>query len=576
MWQGGRLQMATKGLGELLIREQLITIDQLETARREQKNHVGGRLGSALVKLGYVSDKQLTDFLSQQYQVPSIDLATFEIDPEALKLIPKEICEKHGCIPISKAGNNLVLAMADPSNIFARDDIQFLTRCKVEAVVATEAAVHSAIERSYAGKVTYETIMTEIERDASEGTQANQSVQIVDVEKSTGDAPVIKFVNLLLTEAIKLRASDIHIEPYEKKFRIRFRIDGTLFEKIRPPPGIANAIASRIKIMGGLDISERRRPQDGRLKIRTKDNREIDFRVSVCPTLFGEKIVMRLLDKSNLQLDLLKLGLEQEDLDKLKKAIYAPFGMVLITGPTGSGKSTTIYSALSDLNQPDVNISTAEDPVEYNIEGINQVQMNAEVDLTFSSALRSFLRQDPDIVMVGEIRDYETAEIGFKAAMTGHLVVSTLHTNDAPATINRLINMGVEPFVVTAGLNLIVAQRLIRKICDGCKSPLQIDPKILSDLGVPKDQLQGFTVYHGAGCKICSEIGYKGRIAIYEVMPVTEGLKQLIFQNASQSELKRKAIEDGMTSLRMSAIKKLKLGVTTIQEVLDNSIKDFE
>ena len=332
--------MATKGLGELLIREQLITIDQLERAKREQKSHIGGRLGTALVKLGYVSDKQLTQFLSEQYQVPSIDLATFEIDPEALKLIPKEICEKHGCIPISKAGNNLVLAMTDPSNIFARDDIQFLTRCKVEAVVASEAAVQAAIERSFAGKVTYETIMTEMERDATEGTQANINIQVVDVEKSKDDAPVIKFVNLLLTEAIKMRASDIHIEPYEKRFRIRFRIDGTLFEKIRPPPGIANAITSRIKIMGGLDISERRRPQDGRLKIRTRDNREIDFRVSVCPTLFGEKIVMRLLDKSNLQLDLLKLGLEPEDLAKLKKAIFAPFGMVLITGPTGSGKST--------------------------------------------------------------------------------------------------------------------------------------------------------------------------------------------------------------------------------------------
>jgi type IV pilus assembly protein PilB len=565
---------AAKGLGELLIREQLITIDQLENAKREQKSHSGGRLGSALVKLGYVSDKQLTDFLSQQYQVPSIDLATFEIDPEALKLIPKDICEKHGCIPISKAGNNIVLAMTDPSNIFARDDIQFLTRCKVEAVVATEAAVSAAIERSYAGKVTYETIMTEIERDATEGTQVGINVQVVDVEKSKDDAPVIKFVNLLLTEAIKLRASDIHIEPYEKRFRIRLRIDGTLFEKIRPPPGIAGAIASRIKIMGGLDISERRRPQDGRLKIRTKDNREIDFRVSVCPTLFGEKIVMRLLDKSNLQLDLMKLGLEAEDLEKFKKAIYAPFGMVLITGPTGSGKSTTIYSALCDLNQADVNISTAEDPVEYNIEGINQVQMNSEVDLTFSSALRSFLRQDPDIVMVGEIRDYETAEIGFKAAMTGHLVVSTLHTNDAPATVNRLINMGVEPFIVTAGLNLILAQRLVRKICEGCKAPIQIDPKVLRDLGVHEKDIPGFTVFQGSGCKACSEIGYKGRIAIYEVMPVTDGLKQLIFQNVSQADLKRKAIEEGMTSLRMSALKKLKLGVTTIQEVLDNSVKD--
>lgn len=566
---------AGKGLGELLVREQLITIDQLETARREQKTQAsGGRLGTALVKLGYVTEDQLTDFMAKKYQVPAIDLATFEIDPEALKMVPRDMCEKHCLIPISRAGNTLVLAMGDPSNIFVRDDIQFLTRCKVEAVVASEGAILNAIDKNYKSSTTYESIMTDLEKDA-ETTQTSADVTFVDIDKNIADAPVIKFVNMMLTEAIKMRASDIHVEPYEKRFRVRFRIDGGLYEKVQPPPGIANAISSRIKIMSKLDISERRRPQDGRLKIRTKDNREIDFRVSVLPTLFGEKIVMRLLDKQNLQLDLLKLGLEPSELQKLQNAIYAPYGMVLVTGPTGSGKSTTIYSALSDLNKPDVNISTAEDPVEYNLEGINQVQMNNEVDLNFASALRSFLRQDPDIIMVGEIRDYETAEIAFKAALTGHLVVSTLHTNDAPSTINRLINMGVEPFLVTAGINLILAQRLIRKICEKCKTAVQVDPATLLDLGVKKEEIGTFQVNIGHGCQACSDIGYKGRIAIYEVMPFSESLKALVYQNASPSDIKRKAIQEGLITLRMSALTKLKNGITTIQEVLDNSPKDI-
>ncbi len=565
----------SKGLGELLIKEQLITVDQLEKAKREQKIQGGTRLGAALVKLGYVSDEQLTGFMSKQYQVPAIDLATFEIDPDALKTIPKEICEKHGVIPVSISGKSIVLAMSDPSNIFVKDDIHFLTRCKVEAVVASEAAIMSAIEKNYQSKVTYEAIMTEMEEDSSEHTQTQADVTFVDIEKSQADAPVIKFVNLMLTEAIKMRASDIHIEPYEKRFRIRFRIDGGLYEKIQPPPGIASAIASRVKIMSRLDIAERRRPQDGRLKIRTKENKEIDFRVSVLPTLFGEKIVMRLLDKQNLQLDLLKLGLEPVELEKLKTAIFAPYGMILVTGPTGSGKSTTIYSVLAELNKPDINISTAEDPVEYNIEGINQVQMNADIDLNFASALRSFLRQDPDVVMVGEIRDYETAEIAFKAALTGHLVVSTLHTNDAPSTVSRLINMGVEPFLVTAGVNLVVAQRLIRKICLKCRTAIPVKPEVLFDLGVPKSEIDGFQVYMGHGCQACNDIGYKGRIAIYEVMPFSEGLKALVFQNASPNEIKQKAIEEGLISLRKSALIKLKNGVTTIQEVLDSSPKDI-
>ncbi len=570
--------MAAKGLGELLVREQKISIDQLEQAKLEQKRG-GGKLGSTLVKLGYLSESELTDFLSKQHAVPAIDLSQFEIDKEVVRMVPKDICEKHSVIPISKSGNSLVLAMADPANIFARDDIQFLTRCKVEAVVASESAIHAAIEKNYGTKVTYESIMTEIEHDVDDvGTQTgisiNPDITIVDVDKSQADAPVVKFVNLLLTESIKLRASDVHIEPYEKKFRVRFRIDGSLFEKIQPPQEIASAIVSRLKIMAKLDIAERRRPQDGRLKIRTRDNREIDFRVSILPTLFGEKVVMRLLDKDNLKLDMAKLGLEPEELAKFKESIHAPFGMVLITGPTGSGKSTTIYSALSELNQSDVNISTAEDPVEYNLEGINQVQMNNEVDLNFASALRSFLRQDPDIIMVGEIRDFETAEIAFKAALTGHLVVSTLHTNDAPSTINRLLNMGVEPFLVTAGVNLVVAQRLVRKICEKCKQQISVDPQVLIDIGVNPAEAASFPVFHGHGCNACNDIGFKGRIAIYEVMKVSEGIKRLIVQGASQMELKAKAIEEGMITLRQNGIKKVRAGLTTIEEVMDNSAKD--
>jgi len=565
--------MAAKGIGELLVRERLISIDQLEQAKREQKNQ-GGRLGSALVKLGYVSEGKLTDFLSEQYQVPAIDLNTFEIDPEAIKAVSREICEKHNVIPISKSGNTIVLAMSDPSNIFVRDDIQFITRAKVEAVVASEGAIQSAIERCYKSRVTYETIMTELEKGDDEGTSIRADVTLVDAEKSASDAPVIKFVNLVLTEAIKMRASDIHVEPYEKRFRVRYRIDGVLYEKIQPPPGIASAIVSRIKIMSKLDISERRRPQDGRLKVKTRDGKEVDFRVSVLPCLFGEKIVMRLLDKANLQLDLLKLGLEPQELDKFKAALYAPYGILLVTGPTGSGKTTTIYSALGDLNKTDVNISTAEDPVEFNLEGINQCQMNSDVDLNFASCLRSLLRQDPDIIMVGEIRDYETAEIAFKAALTGHLVVSTLHTNDAPSTINRLVNMGVEPFLVTAGVNLILAQRLVRKICENCKAPVSIDPKVLLEIEVKKEDIPGFTVYQGRGCPSCNDIGYKGRIAIYEVMPFSDGLKTLLYQNAQLIDIKRKAVEEGMFTLRMSALTKLKQGVTTIEEVVESSPAD--
>jgi len=578
---------AAKKIGELLVQQNKINIDQLEKARVEQKNH-GGRLGTALVKLGYMDEKDLAEFVSKQYQIPSIDLSVFEVDEEVVKAIPREVCLKHMVFPVSKAGNTIVVAMADPGNIFIKDDLQFVTRMKVEVVVAAETSIQRAIEKYHGTKIDMAGINDELEKESAKNKAEAQAVaakggtslssgttvEIVDMEKNKGDAPVIKFVNATLTEAIKTKASDIHLEPYEKRFRIRFRIDGTLYERLQPPQDMAAAILSRIKIMSQLDIAERRRPQDGRMKIRMKNGGDIDFRVSVLPTLFGEKIVMRLLDKSNLQLDMTKLGFEQHQLETMKEAISLPYGMVLVTGPTGSGKSTTIYSALMELNQPDVNISTAEDPVEFNLEGINQVQMNNEVDLNFSSALRSFLRQDPDIIMVGEIRDFETAEIAIKAALTGHLVVSTLHTNDAPSTVFRLLNMGVEPFLVSSTLNCVVAQRLVRKICKDCAEPIQLEPKVLIEAGVPENQIHEFKTMKGTGCATCNDIGYKGRVAIYEVMKFTDKLKQGILHSATPIELKNMAIQEGMQTLRKNALNKVKVGVTTIEEAIENTVKD--
>lgn len=564
--------MSGKNIGEILVRKNFINIHQLEQALKEQKV-MGGRLGETLIKLGYVNEEKLIEFMSEQYSVPSINLANFEVDPQVIKLVPRNFCEKHTLIPISKASNTLVVAMADPSNLAARDDLAFLTHCKIEIVLSMESQITSSIERYYQSEVRYEEILTEMEKDSfSRGISEN--MESIDIEKTASSAPIIKFVNLMLSEAIKLKASDIHIEPYEKRFRIRFRVDGQLYEKIQPNPGISNAVASRLKVMSKLDIAERRRPQDGRLKIALKGGQEIDFRVSVLPTLFGEKIVMRLLDKSNLQLDMTSLGFTQQQLDAFQDGIHQSYGMVLITGPTGSGKTTTIYSALAELNKSNVNLSTAEDPVEYNLEGINQVQMNPEIDLNFASALRSFLRQDPDILMVGEIRDLETAEVAFKAALTGHLVVSTLHTNDAPSTVNRLLNMGIEPFLVTSTINLIVAQRLVRKICSSCKAPTSVEPEVLINLGIPKGEIGTFQVMKGEGCGQCNGMGFKGRMAIYEVMTFTDKLKKLIFQKVSPMELKQEAIQSGMKTLRMSALQKLKEGTITISEVLNSSVKD--
>lgn len=561
-----------KGLGELLVKENLIGIDELEKAKKEQKGN-GGRLSSALVKLGYIDDKQLADFLARQYNIPAVDLDAFQIDPEVIKMVPKKICEKYKVIPVSRAGDTLVLAMADPSNVYIKDDLFHITRCKITAVVAPEHSIEIAIDRYYSSKTKFESIMTEMEKETT-SVDIDAGTQSVVINNEADDSPVVKFVNVILTEAIKRKASDIHIEPYEKNFRVRMRVDGSLYEQIQPPSGIAGAIASRIKVMSKLDISEKRRPQDGRLKIKTKENKEVDFRVSILPTLFGEKVVMRILDKSNLQLDLKKLGFEDDDLVIFQKALYQPNGILLITGPTGSGKTTTIYSALAELNQPDVNISTAEDPVEFNLEGINQVQMNKDIDLTFAAALRSFLRQDPDIIMVGEIRDYETAEIAFKAALTGHLVVSTLHTNDAPATINRLINMGIEPFLVTSAVNLVVAQRLVKKICNYCKNTVHVDASALTDMGFREDEIGTFEVKKGDGCERCNDTGYSGRISIYEILQFNDELKSLIFQKVDPLLLKQCAIKNGMKTLRRAALNKVKDGITTIEEVMAVTVKD--
>ncbi|MCP4868922.1 MAG: type IV-A pilus assembly ATPase PilB [Proteobacteria bacterium] len=560
-------------LGELLLREKLITPLQLQQAIEEQKT-VGGRLGYQLTKMGFIEENELTAFLSKQYGVPSIDLNEFDIEPDIIKLIPKEVVLKHQVIPVNRTGSTLIVAMADPSNIFAIDDIKFLTGYNVEVVVASEQAIEASVEKYYTSNVTFDDVMLDFDDDEVDIVDADEDINELDLEKSAGDAPVIKLVNLILLDAIRKGASDIHVEPFEKQLRVRYRIDGMLYEVMKPPVKLKHAITSRIKIMSQLDIAERRLPQDGRIKLKMGKNKEMDFRVSVLPVLWGEKIVLRLLDKSNLQLDMTKLGFEEKTLESFKKAIHTPYGMILVTGPTGSGKTTTLYSVLSELNRSDVNISTAEDPVEYNLFGINQVQMHDDIGLNFSSALRSFLRQDPDIILVGEIRDFETAEIGIKAALTGHLVLSTLHTNDAPSSISRLLNMGIEPFLVAASVVLIAAQRLTRKMCQDCKEPIEVPPQVLLDLGVHPDEVDEVTVFKGAGCRSCNGTGFRGRIAVYEIMTMTEELREFVLNGASTLEVKREAIRQGMQTLRASAINKLREGVTSLDEVARMTAED--
>jgi type IV pilus assembly protein PilB len=557
---------STNRLGELLVREKLISLQQLRQAQEEQRK-TGSNLNYALAKLGYISDGEITSFLSAQYRVPAVNLDEYEIEPEVIKLVSKEVCEKHKIIPISRSGTALVVAMADPTNLHAIDDIKFLTGLNVEPVVASETGIMGAIDRAYSDGPQYDEVLAEFAGEEVDFSVESEDINVLELEKAAEGAPVVRLVNAILLNAIKKGASDIHVEPYEKKLRIRYRIDGVLMEEMQPPLKMKAAIASRLKIMSQLDIAERRLPQDGRIKLKMGKGKEMDFRVSVLPTMWGEKIVLRLLDKSNLQLDMTKLGFDQKPLEDFQWAINQPWGMVLVTGPTGSGKTTTLYSALSDLNKVGVNISTAEDPVEYNLPGINQVQMHDEIGLNFAMGLRSFLRQDPDIIMVGEIRDFETAEIAVKAALTGHLVLSTLHTNDAPSTISRLLNMGVEPFLITASVNLVLAQRLARKVCQDCKARIKVDRQVLLDFGFSEEQAARGTVMKGQGCKTCNGTGYKGRVALYEVMRFSEQLKEMVQQGASTAELKAAAIRQGMMTLRAAGIEKVIQGMTTTEEV---------
>jgi type IV pilus assembly protein PilB len=567
--------MQASRLGDLLVKNNLIAKEQLAKALEEQKDSGGHlRLGTILIKNGLINEPDLTSFLSKQYGVPSINLADFEIDSAVIKIIPSEISQKYQILPVNRAGSTLIVAMSDPSNIFAIDDIKFMTGYNVEVVVASETAIKAAIDKYYDQSASLADVMGDLEMEDLEIIGEEEEVDIGSLERATEDAPVVKLVNLILTDAIKKKASDIHIEPYERVFRVRYRIDGVLHEVMKPPLKLKNAITSRLKIMAELDIAERRLPQDGRIKIKLGGGNDMDFRVSVLPTLFGEKVVLRLLDKSNLQLDMTKLGYEPEALEHFQKEIHKPFGMVLVTGPTGSGKTVSLYSALSELNKVTENISTAEDPVEFNFAGINQVQMHEDIGLNFAAALRSFLRQDPDIIMIGEIRDFETAEIGIKAALTGHLVLSTLHTNDAPATINRLLNMGIEPFLVASAVNLITAQRLARRVCGECKIVEDIPVQALIDAGVPPEGAPEIVCYRGEGCPKCNGTGYKGRVGFYQVMPMLEQIRELILNGANTAEIKRESMRLGIKSMRQSGLTKLKEGVTSFEEVLRVTVAD--
>jgi type IV pilus assembly protein PilB len=565
--------MTSNRLGELLVRNKLIDESQLAKALEAQKTQ-GGRLGASLIKLGYLKEDELSAFLSRQYGVPSINLAEFEIDPGVIRLVPPDVAQKYQIIPINRAGSTLIVAMSDPSNIFAIDDIKFMTGFNVEVVVAPDTSIKTAIDKYYDQSATLADVMNDLDDIDLEVVDEADDVDVRELAKASEDAPVVKLVNLILTDAIKRKASDIHIEPYEHSFRVRYRIDGILYEVMKPPMKLKAAITSRVKIMAEMDIAERRLPQDGRIKIKLGGGKDMDYRVNCLPTLFGEKIVCRLLDKSNLQLDMTKLGYEEAALQWFKQEIHKPFGMVLVTGPTGSGKTVSLYSALAELNKVTENISTAEDPVEFNFAGINQCQMHEEIGLNFASALRAFLRQDPDIIMIGEIRDFETAEIGVKAALTGHLVLSTLHTNDAPSTINRLLNMGIEPFLVASAVNLITAQRLGRRVCSECKELEDVPAQALIDAGVPAAEVGEYVCYRGVGCPTCNNTGYKGRIGIYQVMPMFEGIRELILAGANTAEIKRESMRLGVKTMRQSALTKLKEGATTLEEVLRVTVSD--
>ncbi len=567
-------------LGDLLVKERIITPEQLDKALRAQRDSgPNSRLGSTLVQLGFVSDEEVTNFLSRQYGVPAINLQYFEIDSSVVKLIPEETAKRYQILPLSRVGASLTIAMVDPTNVYAMDDIKFMTGFNIEPVVASESAIQEAIEKAYGSSGNEENVD---ELLASMGDEADVELQseqeemdLSELEKSADEAPIVKLVNIILTDAVKKGASDIHIEPYEKEYRVRFRIDGVLQNIMSPPMKLKDAITSRIKIMAKMDISEKRLPQDGRIMLKMQvggRRKQLDFRVNCLPTLWGEKVVLRLLDKENLRLDMTKLGFEPESLEKFQRAVLKPYGMVLVTGPTGSGKTNTLYSSVSLLNKPDTNIMTAEDPVEFQLNGVNQVQMKESIGLNFAASLRAFLRQDPNVILVGEIRDFETAEIAIKAALTGHLVLSTLHTNGAPETISRLMNMGIEPFLVATAVHLICAQRLVRRICAECREEVPLPPQAKIEAGFTPEEAKTAKIFKGRGCTLCNGTGYKGRAGLYEVMEVDDEIRELILIGASAVELKKKAIERGMITLRRSGLTKVKDGVTTLEEVARETI----
>jgi type IV pilus assembly protein PilB len=609
-------------IGKLLVGAKLITEEQLREAVVVQKQKGGGRLSSLLVKMGFIEEDKLLEFLAQQYRVPAVDLMNYErIDPSVIKLVPIELVKKHMVLPLKRIGSSLTVAMADPTNVFGLDDLKFRTNYSIQPVIASESALLEAIKKYYGGGFAVSnTLATSLREEQKSDTNKlleikdytladldsagdfsgfdeGVTIDVEDFDKTVGDvldsvevadedqdqnyaseaveAPIVKLVNGIMVNALKTGCSDIHIEPYENVFRVRYRLDGNMMTVMNLPLRVKNAMVSRVKIMAKLDIAERRLPQDGRIKLKLGAKRDVDFRVSVMPTLFGEKAVMRVLDKAQVQLDMTKLGLEEQQRTALKLALGAPYGMILVTGPTGSGKTTTLYSALQALNTPDVNICTAEDPVEFNFMGINQVQVHPDIGLTFAAALKAFLRQDPDIIMIGEIRDYETGEIGVKAALTGHLVLASLHTNDAPSTINRLLNMGIEPFLVSSSVVLIIAQRLARRICRDCKVPdPEVTPDVLRKFGMKDDDIAMAKPMKGTGCVTCNKTGYKGRIALYQVMPINERFRTAILQGASTDEIRKLSIEEGVKTLRMSGLTKIVEGITTISEVESCTIAD--
>ena len=560
--------MSKKNFGEHLIKTGKVSVEQLSAARAEQSK-TKTSLPTAIVKKGIIREQEMTELLAEFYGLQTIPLESFEISLDVINLVPRAICTKHKIIPVTQTLGTLVIACSQPGDMMMADDLRFVTSQKIEFVIASETSIENAISKYYDSE-SMGSVISDLETEASVAIEESTISR-----ESEDDEPIIRFVNLMMYEAIKSGASDIHVEPYENRFRVRFRIDGRLVERLQPPGGAAGAIVNRIKILSKLDISEKRRPQDGRLKVKVEGREDVEFRVSSVPSMFGEKVVLRLLDRSGLNKSMSDLGFEKDDLEKFKKAIHRPVGIVLVTGPTGSGKSTTVYSALKELNSPETNICTAEDPVEMNIEGINHVQVNSSIDLTFSSILRSFLRQDPDIIFVGEIRDLETAEIAFKAASTGHLVISTLHTNDAASTIVRLTEIGIPRYLVTSTVSLIIAQRLVGMICPSCKTPVKVQPQTLQDLGVPQEEQPKYSsIFEGQGCGVCNSTGVKGRVAVHEVMPMTEKLKEGILAGGTSAELRRLAVEQGMRSLRKNALLKLQMGVTSIEEVLNSTVRD--